>query len=158
MHASLVRSYRFCEQLTRREAGNFYPAFQILPASQRLSMCALYAFLRITDDLGDESGATIVKRDQLGLWRQGFDGASRGRVYLPRDELRRFGYSEDKLRRGERDDAFRCLMRFQVERARAYYVAAWPLVSLLSPAGRAVFLIMAKTYRGLLHAIEANDY
>src|SRR5207244_4511382 len=86
------------------------------------------------------------------------EDAGRGRVYLPREDLARFGYSEDKLRRGERDDSFRALMRFEVERARGLYAAAWPLVPLLSPPGRAVFLVMANIYRSLLDAIEATDY
>ena len=60
--------------------------------------------------------------------------------------------------RGQRDDAFRTLMRFEVQRARGYYDAAGPLVPLLAPAGRAVFLMMARTYRGLLDEIERRDY
>ena len=86
------------------------------------------------------------------------DYTLRGRVYLPQDELARFGYDPDRLRHGERDAAFRALMRFQVERARGYYDAAWPLVPLLKPAGRAVFLVLARTYRGLLDQIERRDY
>src|SRR6516162_5377925 len=70
MTASLARSYRYCEALTRREAGNFYPAFRLLPASQRRSMCALYAFMRIADDLSDEPGPLDVKREQLHRWRE----------------------------------------------------------------------------------------
>ncbi len=49
-------------------------------------------------------------------------------------------------------------MRFQVERARSYYEAALPLAELLNPAGRAVFLVMLRTYRGLLEAITQRDY
>ena len=43
MTPTLAESYTYCQQITRREAGNFYPAFRILPKDQRLSMCALYA-------------------------------------------------------------------------------------------------------------------
>jgi phytoene synthase len=86
------------------------------------------------------------------------EDAARGRVYLPREDLERFGYGEEQLRRGERGESFRRLMRFEVERARSYYDAARPLVPLLRPAGRAVFLVMARTYRGLLDAIEKRDY
>ena len=46
-------SYAYCERLARREAGNFYHAFQILPRSQRRAMSALYAYMRVTDDLAD---------------------------------------------------------------------------------------------------------
>jgi phytoene synthase len=54
---SLERSYAYCEGLTRAQAGNFYHAFRLLPAGQRRAMCALYAFMRVADDIADSSGA-----------------------------------------------------------------------------------------------------
>ena len=54
------------------------------------------------------------------------EDAGRGRVYLPREDLERFGYKEEDLRRGIRDDRFRALMRFEVECAAAYYRDAEP--------------------------------
>jgi len=86
------------------------------------------------------------------------EDAARGRVYLPAEDLERFGYDPQRLQRGERDESFRALMRFQVQRAQRYYASAWPLVPLLSPAGRAVFLVMARTYQGLVQLIERRDY
>jgi phytoene synthase len=86
------------------------------------------------------------------------EDAARGRVYLPREDLERFGYGVEQLHRGQRDERFRELMRFQVERARGYYESAAPLAELLDPAGRAVFLVMLRTYRGLLEAIVRRDY
>ncbi len=49
-------------------------------------------------------------------------------------------------------------MRFEVDRAAAYYRAAEPLAPLLRPGGRAVFLTMLRTYRGLLDAIVRRDF
>src|SRR5262249_50086893 len=86
------------------------------------------------------------------------EDAARGRVYLPDEDLRRCGSAAERLGRHERDDRFRELMRFEVERARGYYDAAGPLVPLLRPAGRAVFLTMMRTYRGLLDLIERRNY
>src|SRR5262249_54077149 len=86
------------------------------------------------------------------------EDARRDRVYLPKDDLDRFGYDADRLKRGVRDDAFRELMRFEVERARGFYAEGWKLLPHLAPAGQAVFLVMARTYRGLLDVIEARDY
>jgi phytoene synthase len=86
------------------------------------------------------------------------EDAGRGRVYLPREDLARFGYSEDELGRGIRDGHFTELMRFEVARANGYYDAALPLADLLPPAGRAVFLVMLRTYRGLLDEIVRRDY
>lgn len=257
MDAALDQSYRYCETLARREAGNFYPAFRLLPKDQRRAMCALYAFMRIADDLSDEPGAVDDKRHSLTAWRQalrqalagtsshpihpalqdvvakfavpaeyleavidgvemdlttfsyatfadlrlycwrvasavglacihlwGFrddrakelaenagiafqltnilrdlkEDAARGRVYLPAEDLARFGYDEVRLRHGVRDEAFRALMRFQVERARSYYERARPLAPLLDRPGRAVFLMMARTYESLLNEMERRDY
>ena len=49
-------------------------------------------------------------------------------------------------------------MRFEAERAGRYYDAAAPLVPLLPPPGRAVFLVMLRTYRGLLEAIARCNF
>jgi phytoene synthase len=86
------------------------------------------------------------------------EDASRGRVYLPCEDLERFGYTREQLCRGERDAHFRALMAFEVERARGYYEKSRQLTGLLQPAGRAVFRVMAGTYRGLLEAIVQRDY
>jgi phytoene synthase len=86
------------------------------------------------------------------------EDAARGRVYLPQEELSRFRYDAADLAKGKRDDRYRALMRFQVQRADQFYDAAEPLAQLLPPPGRAVFLVLTRTYRGLLRAIEARDY
>ena len=46
-------AYRYCEELTMREAGNFYHSFKYLPDEQRSAMCAIYAFCRRADDIAD---------------------------------------------------------------------------------------------------------
>ena len=43
----IKQSYSWCERLARRQAGNFYHAFRLLPVARRRAMCALYAFLRV---------------------------------------------------------------------------------------------------------------
>jgi phytoene synthase len=46
-------AYRHCESLTRAAAGNFYYGIRLLPAVKRRAMCAVYAFARRIDDIGD---------------------------------------------------------------------------------------------------------
>src|ERR1700677_4394348 len=77
--ATCARSYAYCERLARREAANFYHAFRLLPWEQRRAMCALYAFLRITDDLADAPGPVADKRPALDAWRDSLHGALSGR-------------------------------------------------------------------------------
>jgi phytoene synthase len=86
------------------------------------------------------------------------EDVKRGRVYLPQEDLKRFNYAEAQLQRRERNAHFVELMRFEVERTKIYYDKAWPLVDYLDRPGRAVFLTMARTYRGLLKLIEDREY
>jgi phytoene synthase len=254
---ALSRSYRWCERLARREAGNFYHAFRLLPGSRRRAMCALYSFFRIADDLADGPGSPADKGRMLDRWQQSLEQALQGRfshplhpalqhavasyqvppeyllavldgvrmdlapavyatfddlyrycwhvasavglacihvwgysdeqakthaesagiafqltnilrdlgedaarrrIYLPAEDLERFGYRPEQLLHGERNAAFRELMGFELARARRYYDAALPLVQLLQPDARAVFLVMLRTYRSLLDVIESRDY
>lgn len=75
----LRASYRFCGRLSKREARNFYYAFLLLPPARRRSMCALYAFMRHTDDLADEPGEADRKRQSLDDWKAELDAALAGR-------------------------------------------------------------------------------
>src|SRR5262249_23120206 len=75
---ALSASYAFCERLARREAANFYHAFRLLPNGQRRAMCALYAFLRIADDLADDLGPLEQKQASLAAWQQALEAALAG--------------------------------------------------------------------------------
>jgi phytoene synthase len=92
----LQPSYAYCERLARREAGNFYHAFQVLPRAQRRAMCALYAFMRVTDDLADQARPVLEKRAALKQWRADLHAACAGENRHPchpalRHTLTRFG-------------------------------------------------------------------
>ena len=68
---SLEQSYDYCRQLTGRTAHNFRFSFLTLPAEKRRAMNALYAFNRVTDDLGDDPTISLdLRRTQLKAWRQ----------------------------------------------------------------------------------------
>ncbi len=75
---ALEESYRFCGAVARREARNFYCAFLLLPHLQRRSMCALYSFLRHTDDLADNPAPPADKARLLSAWRQELEHALAG--------------------------------------------------------------------------------
>lgn len=257
MTLSLSRSYDFCIRLTRQRAGNFYYAFLILPRAQRRAMCALYAFMRIADDIADSEAPIEQKWISLQAWRRGLidalsgssthlvhpalvhiveryrippiylqellDGvqedlirsryatfaelyqycyrvasavglacihiwghydpkaeqyaewsgiafqltnilrdvaedARGGRIYLPQEDLTRFGCTEAQLLNGPFDEHYQQLMHFQVQRARDYYDRAWPLWHHLPPAGRAVFQVMTLIYRGVLDKVEERGF
>ncbi len=75
---STERSFAYCEDLAKREARHFYPAFRALPRDQRRAMCALYAYMRVTDDLADGPGTPETKRIALNVWRENLHAALGG--------------------------------------------------------------------------------
>lgn len=76
--AALESSYRYCHALTRRTAKNFYYSFLTLPTDRFRAMCVLYAFMRITDDLGDNDQPAPLRAQALAEWRTQFLEAVRG--------------------------------------------------------------------------------
>ena len=86
------------------------------------------------------------------------EDARRGRIYLPQDELARFGVAEADLLNGRDTPEFQALMQFQYERASAHYDSA--LAALPAHARRAQRpgLVMAAIYRTLLDEIRRDHF
>jgi phytoene synthase len=268
----LDASYVFCRRLSRRAHSSFCASFWLLPREKRRAMHALYAFMRHTDDLGDDRAPPERRRLWLERWRallkralagqldeihaaprrpsgdpvddggpllpaladavRRFDipaehlyavidgqemdlagvryetfaqladycqrvasavglaciriwgirsnaalepardcgiafqltnilrdlreDAERGRIYLPREDLRQCGYSAEDLARGVVDDRFRRLMALEIERAGRLYRAAAELGPWLHRDGRPIFGMMCDVYQQLLEAIRAH--
>ena len=257
---ALKASYAFCSEISRREAKNFYYSFLLLPPKRRRSMCALYAFLRHTDDLADEPGEISAKRLALDGWKHTLDrtidvgddswpgflaladtvhrhaiprahlheviegvaqdveplpfatfdelyaycyrvasavglccihiwgyrseggraeilaekcgialqltnilrdvreDARMGRVYLPQEDLDRFGVTVHDLTLDHPSPQVRELFAFEGRRAYAYYAEAAPLIRLVAPVGRPVLRAIVGIYRALLDEIARRDY
>lgn len=257
----LRASFAACRAITAAANSSFPLAFRLLSPAKRRAMNALYAYMRVTDDLADEPAAADAKRAKLAAWRTGLRAALAGawthpvhpalvatvrrynippqylfdaidgmetdtgpvrmgtfaelypycyrvasavglacvriwgarpgatysdtdgpaeavgiafqltnilrdlaedhereRVYLPADELARFGCPPERWGAPGAGADFRAMMRFQVERARDYYRRGAALLPLLSADGRAIFHVMCGTYRALLDEIERSGY
>jgi len=107
--------------------------------------------LQAAEDLGLAMQITNILRDLR-------EDAERGRVYLPLEDLRRFGYAEDDLRRGVMNDAFRALMQFEALRARDYFSAGAGLLPMVSYRARSCPAALHGLYSRLLDRIEQRDY
>jgi 15-cis-phytoene synthase len=86
------------------------------------------------------------------------DDGKRGRIYLPKEDMRRFGYSEEDLFAGRYTPEFVNLMRFECERARTYFDAAR---NALKDDDKYFFFaarIMWSIYAHLLRRIERSNY
>jgi 15-cis-phytoene synthase len=243
-------AYRHCEEVTRTEAENFYYGIRLLPADKRRAMCALYAFARRVDDIGDgelpdeeklrrleaerervrapatDSGDPViaalaytrerfplplascadlidgVEMDVRGTEYETFDdlvvycrrvagsigrlslaifGAAdlerampladdlgvamqitnilrdvredraRGRVYLPAEDLRRFGIDDP----ADADPAAAAeLVRFEAARAREWFDRGLELVPMLDKRSASCVSAMTGIYRRILERIE----
>ena len=81
-----------------------------------------------------------------------------GRIYLPEDEMARFGYTEADLLEGEHNDHFVELMKFQAERAHKFYDRAAALLPQEDRRSMVAAEIMSRVYRSLLRRIEADCF
>jgi phytoene synthase len=259
MAVALVESYRECAQIARREAKNFYWSFVTLPREKRMAMCAIYAFMRKSDDIADGAANPEDAAEQLAQWRKQIhaalaendaasdkilpaladtvrkfsiphrhfdellDGtvmdqnvtryetfqdlykycyhvasvvglvvlpvlgysdkralehgeacgiafqltnilrdvkedAAMGRVYLPQEDLKKFGVGEEQIFRNEYTPQFVELMNFEAARASEYYQRARPLLGLVTRESRATLAVMMDIYGGLLEKLRREKF
>jgi phytoene synthase len=86
------------------------------------------------------------------------EDAARGRIYLPAEDLRRFGLTTGDIHTGKRSQPFLNLMQFEAERARAYYNESMPLLDLIHPRSRPSLWALIGIYSRLLERIVESDY
>jgi 15-cis-phytoene synthase len=78
---NLAIAYRHCEEVTRSRAANFYYGIRLLPPPKRRALCAVYAFARMVDDVGDGSLDTGDRMQRLEAARAGL-----GRVHADSED------------------------------------------------------------------------
>ena len=94
----LEDAYRACEAVTRERAANFYYGIRLLPAPKRRAMCAVYAFARRVDDIGDGDEEGERKLLLLASMRAELDSDQGDHVRVAlADAERRFGLPRDAL-------------------------------------------------------------
>jgi 15-cis-phytoene synthase len=88
----------------------------------------------------------------------GEDAQQRGRVYLPQEDLRRFGVTEEQIFAQTVNENYRALMQFQIARARRYYERARRGVFMLAEESRLPVQSSLDAYGRILDKIEENNY
>ena len=107
--------------------------------------------LKYAHDLGLAFQLTNIIRD-VG------EDARRGRIYLPIDELQRFGVPAKDILDARYSDEFRALMAFQAERAERFYEQALAQLPAVDRKAQRPGLVMAAIYRTLLKEIAADGF
>ena len=102
-------------------------------------------------DLGLAMQITNIIRDVR-------EDSLRGRIYVPLDELERFGYTEQDLERGIVNEPFRQLMAYQAVRAREHFERGRRIVPLLSADSRACLALLHGVYSSILGRIEESGF
>jgi len=121
------------------------PAYTTAPWSERPDPTEAAVALGIANQL------TNILRD-VG------EDRGRGRIYLPQEDLERFGYTEAELQAGIVNDNWRALMALQLQRARDWFVRSEAGVRWLSADARWPVWTSLRLYRGILDVIERQDY
>jgi len=102
-------------------------------------------------DLGIAMQLTNILRD-VG------EDLERDRIYLPQDELRKFGISEDDLFSHNLDDRFTSFMQFQIKRANDYYISSDRGIPMLNKDSRLPVCLARENYSRILSKIEENNF
>ena len=109
-------------------------------------------------DTSDAAVALGIANQLTNILRDVGEDRGRGRIYLPLEDLERFGYSEDDLMAGRLNNAWSELMQFQLQRARDWFARSEAGVRWLSRDARWPVWTSLRLYRGILDAIERVDY
>lgn len=106
----------------------------------------------------DQAEAMGIAMQLTNIIRDVREDAAMGRIYLPAEDLRRFGVTEDQIMAGRMDARFVELMRFQVSRARDYYRLGEQGIGLLERDSRFTVLLAARIYARILDDVERRNY
>ena len=114
---------------------------------------------------GARNAGTLAYAEQLGLAfqltnivRDVGEDARKGRIYLPLEDLQRFGVPAHEILGARPSDRFVTLMRFEAERARACYRQAFALLEPAERRAQRPGLMMAAIYARLLDEIERDGF
>ncbi len=160
--AAFLRSMRMDLTVTR------YPRYTDLLAYMEGSAAAIGAMMVPLLGTASRAEADYPARElgrafQLtNFIRDVAEDLRRGRIYLPLEDLDRFGVTPDDLRRaaerGCSPPEVRRLVEFEVDRAYAHYEAAKPGIGLLEPASQVCIRTAYELYRGILVEITRSDF
>jgi len=104
------------------------------------------------------SDHTCTALQLANFWQDVSLDYAKGRIYLPLEDLRRFGVSEDDIRNSENMPAFREMMKFEVARAREWFRQGLPLVEKVDWELATDIELFSRGGLEILRAIERQDY
>ncbi|MEM2963076.1 MAG: phytoene/squalene synthase family protein [Candidatus Anstonellales archaeon] len=123
-----------------------------------MSTISLHIF-GIKDKKAEKYGKYLSLALQLtNILRDVGEDAKRGRIYIPIEDLRKYGYSEEELFSEVLNPQFRRLMEFQVRRVKEYFEKAEKVLCCIEEDSRFAALLMGAVYAKILDSIEKSGY
>ena len=104
------------------------------------------------------SDYTCTALQLANFWQDVSVDFAKGRIYLPLEDLRRFGVSEDEIRNSENTPSFREMMKFEVGRAREWFAQGMPLVGKVNRELAIDIELFSRGGMEILNAIERQGY
>jgi squalene synthase HpnC len=155
--ADLLTAFRQDQTVTR------YPTFDDLLGYCRYSANPVGRLVLYVCGYRDEarqqlSDFTCTALQLANFWQDVSVDYAKGRIYLPLDDMRRFGVSEDDLAAQRNTSAFCDLMRFEVERAREWFDRGWPLAGKVDRGLALDIELFSRGGQEILRAIEHQGY
>jgi squalene synthase HpnC len=104
------------------------------------------------------SDTTCTALQLANFWQDVSADFSKGRIYLPLEDLRRFSVSEAEIRGARNTSAFCDMMKFEVERAREWFTQGLPLIAKVDRALATDIELFSRGGQEILNAIERQDF
>ena len=153
----LIKANRLDQTITR------YPTFADLEYYCRHSANPVGHLVLYICGYRDEerqrlSDYTCTALQLANFWQDVARDYAKGRIYLPREDMDRFGYTENELSVGEITDNFQQLMAFEVDRARGLFRKGLPLVDMVDRDLKLDIALFSKGGMSVLASIERQNY
>src|SRR5271166_3909318 len=104
------------------------------------------------------SDYTCTALQLANFWQDVSADFAKGRIYLPLEDLRRFGVTEDGIGNSENTLAFREMMKFEVQRAREWFAQGLPLIANVERPLATDIELFSRGGQEILNAIERQSY
>jgi phytoene synthase len=142
----------FSQDVSKQRYENYHEVLDYCRRSANpIGRLLLHLFKQTTESNLRRSDAICTALQIVNFWQDVAVDYAKGRIYLPQDEMRRFGVTEAHVREARSDEAWRQLMAFQCDRARSLMLEGAPLKDSLQ--GR-IRLEIAVTVQGGLRVLE----
>ncbi|MBM4406351.1 MAG: squalene synthase HpnC [Chloroflexi bacterium] len=153
----LIEANRMDQRIKR------YPTYQDVlryceHSATPVGRMVLHVFGYRDEERGRLSDATCIALQLANFWQDVRRDLAMDRIYIPQEDMARFGYSEAELRKGVANDAFRALMAFEVERARGLFREGLKLVDKVEGELRLDLRLFSDGGLSTLDAIKRRRY